>query len=86
MRHFCSVLDQIEWREIGSVLREGTDALARSRLFLSHHHLDVRGIRLMTERGGLTGNRGGLDASRPFGHCKKQSEHRGKGSCHPSHV
>jgi len=36
--------------------------LARSRLFLSHHHLDVRGIRLMTERGGLTGNRGGLDA------------------------
>jgi hypothetical protein len=61
------------------------DVGARSRLFLSHH-LDARGIRLMTERGGLTGNRGGLDGSRPFGHAKKHSEDRGEGSCHPNHV
>jgi hypothetical protein len=49
------------------------------------HYLDAC-IRLMIERGGLTGNRGGLDASRPFCHAKKHSEDRGEGSGHPNHV
>jgi hypothetical protein len=50
------------------------------------HYLDARGIRLMTKGGGQTGNHGSLDASRPFGHAKKQSEDGGEGSCHPNHV
>jgi hypothetical protein len=76
-------------KEPTNVCSKTTDVIldvgARSRLFLSDR-LDTRGVRLMTTRGGLTRNRGGLDASRPFGHGKKQSEHRGEGSCHPNHV
>jgi hypothetical protein len=57
--------------------KSSLDVGASPRLFLSHH-LDAGGS--------LTGNRGGLVASRPFGHAKKHSEDRGEGNCHPNHV